>query len=97
MAIHLHLTIDDPDVQAILTFVENKFSDEWVEERVRLLEQAAHLLKVGAEYREANSNPRRLAGLAFVDDPPSQAHDAPTDKRPLHSSHLASFPAACKS
>jgi hypothetical protein len=96
MAIHLHLTIDDPDVQVILAFVERRFPDEWVENRARLLEQAAKILKVGAEYRETNANPRHLTGLAFVDDCPSQVHEVPTDKRPLHSSHLACSPTACK-
>jgi len=82
LAIKLTLTVDDPDVQDILAYVENRFPDAWVEDRATLLERAAKILKVGTEYREANANPHRLAGLAFVADSPSLIRESPTGKHP---------------
>ena len=96
MAIHLTLKVNDPDVQDILAWVENRFPDEWAENRASLLEQAARILKIGAEYREANANPCRLTGLSFVADSPSQSASAPSRKHPQHSSHLESSQAICK-
>jgi hypothetical protein len=96
VSIHLTLNVNDPDVQDILAWVENRFPEEWVEERASLLERAAKILKVGAEYREANANPRRLAGLSFVADSPSQFVSTPTGKHPLHSLRSESDQAVCK-
>ena len=96
MAIELKLTVNNPAVEEILAYVESRFSDEWVEDRASLLERAAKILRLGAEYREANENPLQLTGLAFVADSPSLFRDSPTGKHPSHSSHSESDQVACK-
>jgi hypothetical protein len=97
LAIELTLTVNDPDVEDILAYVETHFPDEWAEDRASLLERAAKILRLGAEYREVNANPHQLAGLAFVADSPSLIRESPIRKHPSHSSRSDSDQAACKS